>query len=456
MQVLMQDAMQRALRYLSDLKTRRVSPSPAAIEALAALDFPLPEGNLDAAEVLRLLDEIGSPSTVSNAGGRYFGFVTGGSLPAALAATQLANAWDQNAGLFVMSPIAAKLEIMASQWLVDLLGFDPETAVGFVTGATMANFAGLAAARHAILARVGWNVEKKGLFGAPEIKVVVGEEYHVSMKKALNLIGLGSERVCTVPADEQGRIRPEELPALDAMTLVCLQSGNVNSGAFDPAADIIPLARSAGAWVHVDAAFGLWVRASEDLKHLAAGLEKSDSIATDAHKWLNVPYDCGLVFVRQPSYLVAAMTEHAAYLPESSMRDNMHFTPEMSRRGRGIEVWAALLSLGKSGLAELIERNCRQARRFAEGLQMAGFEVLNEVVLNQVVVIFGGSQTTKRIIQAVQDEGTLWAGETIWRGRTAMRISVSSWATTDEDIETSLTCLLRIANESVGNERGSG
>ena len=447
---LIQDAMQRVSNYLSEIKTRRVFPSPEAVGALSELDFPLPDKGMEAADVLRMLDEIGSPATVTNAGGRYFGFVTGSSLPAALAAKQLASAWDQNTALYVMSPIAAKLEILANQWLVDLLELQAGTAVGFVTGATMANFAGLAAARHAVLERAGWNAEKQGLFGAPEITVVVGEEYHASMKKALNLIGFGSERVLKVPVDEQGRMRADALPEMDAMTVLCLQSGNVNTGAFDPAAEIIPSAQEAGAWVHIDAAFGLWARASEELKHLAAGLELADSISTDAHKWLNVPYDCGLVFVREPQHLVAAMTEQAAYLIESNTRDNMQFTPEMSRRGRGIEVWAALLSLGKEGLAELVERNCRQARRFAEGLQAAGFEVINDVVLNQVMIKFGDAETTNKVVAAVQEEGTMWAGGTVWQGHTAMRISVSSWATTDEDIEMSLTALLRVANEVVG------
>ncbi|KAA3648145.1 MAG: aspartate aminotransferase family protein [Chloroflexi bacterium] len=449
MQELIQDAMQRVSNYLTEVQTRRVSPSPEALQALAELEFPMPDKGMAVAEVLRFLDEIGSPATVASAGGRYFGFVTGGSLPAALAAKQLASAWDQNTGLYVMSPIAAKLEMMANQWLVDLLELPASTAVGFVTGATMANFTGLAAARHAVLERAGWNAEKQGLFGAPEVKVVVGEEYHASMKKALNLIGFGSERVIKVPVDEQGRMRADALPEMDAMTVLCLQSGNVNSGAFDPAAEIIPAAQDAGAWVHVDAAFGLWARASDELKRLAIGLELADSISTDAHKWLNVPYDCGLVFVREPQHLVAAMTEQAAYLIESNTRDNMQFTPEMSRRGRGIEVWAALLSLGKEGLAELVERNCRQTRRFAEGLQAAGYEVLNDVVLNQVMVKFGDAEITNQVISAVQEEGTMWAGGTVWQGYTAMRISVSSWATTNEDIEASLAALLRVANELI-------
>jgi len=309
----------------------------------------------------------------------------------------------------------------------------------------MANFAGLAAARHALLERQGWDVEARGLFGAPPITVVVGDEVHVSLLKALSMLGLGRERVVRVPVDGQGRMRPDALPNLSPSTLLCLQAGNVNTGAFDPAAEIMPVARQAGAWVHVDGAFGLWALACPPRSKLAEGIEGADSLATDAHKWLNVPYDSGLAFVREPLHLRAAMSASAAYLIEVAQREPNHYVPEMSRRARGVEIWAALRSLGRSGLAELVERNCRQASRFAEVLRNAGYEVLNQVVLNQVLVSFGDAARTRDVIRRLQEDGTCWCGGTEWQGRTAMRISVSSWATSDADVERCLEAILRIA-----------
>lgn len=448
MQELLEDAARRAIGYLAGLPERRVAPAPEAVARLGELFEPFPEGPTDPQAVLALLDEIGSPATVASAGGRYFGFVTGGSLPASLAANWLAGAWDQNAGLYVMSPVVAALEEVVQGWLVDLFGFPAGTGVGFVTGATMANFSGLAAARHAVLARQGWDVEARGLFGAPPITVVVGDEVHVSLLKALSLLGLGRERVRRVPVDSQGRMQAGELPALSESTIVCVQAGNVNTGACDPLEDICAAARQAGAWVHVDGAFGLWAAAAPKRGRLVAGVGGADSWATDAHKWLNVPYDSGLVFCRQPEYLRAAMSASAAYLAqEGGQRDGDEYTPEMSQRGRAIEVWAALRSLGRSGLADLIERTCGHATRLAEGLRAAGFQVLNEVVLNQVLVSFGEAETTRRVMAAVQAEGTCWCGGTVWQGQRAMRISVSSWATTAADVERTLAALQRVAAE---------
>lgn len=437
---------QRASEYLNAVNERPVYPAGEAIARLDQLDTPLPDGPTDPREVLRLLDEIGSPATVASTGGRYFGFVIGGTLPAALAANWLAGTWDQNGGLQIASPIASKLEEIALGWLIEALGLPATTGGGFVSGATMANFTGLAAARHAVLSNAGWDAEAQGLFGAPPITIVVGDEVHVSLLKALSMLGLGRDRVVRVPADGQGRMRADQLPALDARTIVCIQAGNVNTGAFDPAAEICAAAHEAGAWVHVDGAFGLWAAAAPNRVPLAAGVRDADSWATDAHKWLNVTYDCGLAFCRQPKHLRAAMSASAAYLIEAEdQREPLHYTPEMSRRGRGIEVWAALCSLGRTGLADMIERNCRQATRFAEGLRKAGYDVLNDVVLNQVLVSFGDPETTQRVIAEIQADGTCWCGGTIWQGHTAMRISVSSWATTDEDVERSLEAMLRIA-----------
>jgi len=444
---LLQAATQRSIRYLERLETRKVAPSPEAISRLTEFDGALPDGPTDPEAVLALLDDFGSPATVSTAGSRYFGFVIGGSLPVTVAANWLAGAWDQNAGLEVSSPVAAALEQITLRWLLDVLFLPAEAGVGFVTGATMANFTGLAAARHAILQTLGWDVEAHGLFGAPPVTVVVGDEVHVSALKALSLLGLGRDRVVRVPVDGQGRVRADALPELSSSTIVCIQAGNVNTGAFDPAREICAAAHEAGAWVHVDGAFGLWAAAAPERAHLTAGFEDADSWATDAHKWLNVPYDSGLAFCRNPAHLQAAMASSAAYLVQGEKREPDQFTPEMSRRARGVEIWAVLRSLGRSGLADLIERTCRHASRFAAGLSEAGYQILNDVALNQVLVSFGDAETTRRVIAGVQEDGTCWCGGTVWQGHTAMRISVSSWATTEEDVERSLDAILRIAAE---------
>jgi glutamate/tyrosine decarboxylase-like PLP-dependent enzyme len=392
-----------------------------------------------------LLDEIGSPATMAMAGPRFFGFVIGGALPATVAANWLATAWDQNTGLYGPTPTTSQLEQIALDWLLELFQLPASCGGAFVTGATMANFTALAAARHGVLKRAGWNVEADGLFGAPAITVVVGAEAHPTLFKSLGLLGLGRNRVIQVPVDSQGRMRANELPSLSGPTMICVQAGNVNTGACDPFAEICARAHDAGAWVHVDGAFGLWAITAPATAHLASGLAAADSWATDFHKWLNVPYDSGIAIVRDAGALRSAMAITADYLPTSEFRNPSDFTPELSRRARGVEVWAALRSLGRAGVSELIERNCRQARRFAAGLAAAGFRILNEVVLNQVLVAFGDAATTNRVIAEIQAEGTCWCGGTIWQGQTAMRISVSSWATRDEDVELSLAAMIRIA-----------
>jgi glutamate/tyrosine decarboxylase-like PLP-dependent enzyme len=445
MEALLKQAAQRSIHYLSELNRRNVQPSMDSITRLKLLDHALPDESTDAQQVLALLDDIGSPATVASAGGRYFGFVTGGSLPAALAVNWLAGAWDQNAGLEIMSPVAAALERIALRWVADLFSVPPESGGGFVTGCTMANFSALAAARHALLSKQGWDVETRGLFGAPSITVVVGDEVHVSVLKALSLLGFGRERVVRVPVDGQGRMRAHALPPLSNASIVCLQAGNVNTGAFDPVREICEAARRAGAWVHVDGAFGLWAAAAPLRAHLADGVPLADSWATDAHKWLNVPYDSGIVICRRPEDLRAAMSTSAAYLVGNEQPQPYHFTPEMSRRARGVEIWAALRSLGRSGIADLVERCCRHAMHFAQGLRDAGYQVLNDVVLNQVLVSFGDPATTRKVLSALQTDGTCWCGGTEWQGHTAMRISVSSWATTEDDVERSLEAMVRIA-----------
>jgi glutamate/tyrosine decarboxylase-like PLP-dependent enzyme len=443
------DAARRSADYLGELGRRPVPPSPAAVAGLARLETPLPEAPTDPALVLSELDTLVRPATMATAGPRFFGFVIGGTVPAALAANWLAAAWDQNAAMASITPGVARVEAIALRWLVDVLGL-PATAEGaFVTGATMANFTALAAARHAVLARAGWDVSADGLIGAPPVTVLTGGEAHPTLHKSLALLGFGRRQIVRLPVDSQGRIRADSLPRLAGPAIVCLQAGNINTGAFDPFEAICAPAREAGAWVHVDGAFGLWAQASTQLARLSRGVELADSWATDAHKWLNVPYDSGLAFVREPGTLPAAMAITAEYLPATgAARSPSDYTPELSRRARGVEVWAALRSLGRSGLAAMLERNCRQARRFAARLADAGHEILNDVVLNQVLVSFGSPQATQRVIAAVQEDGTCWCGGTVWQGRTAMRISVCSWATTDADVELSIEAILRAARQT--------
>ncbi len=436
---------ERAIRYLRGLPDRNVAPEPEALAALVRFKEPLPEQSDDPKRVIALLDEAGAPATMATAGPRFFGFVIGGSHPVALAANWLATAWDQNAGAYTASPVAATLEQVAQSWLIELLGLPSGTVAGFVTGGTMANMTALAAARQAVLARVGWDVDAQGLSGAPPVAVIVGDEVHPSLLKGLGLLGLGRQRVHRVEVDGQGRMRADRLPAISGPTIVCTQAGNVNTGAFDPVEEIVAQAHEAGAWVHVDGAFGLWAAVAPARAHLVRGVGTADSWATDAHKWLNVPYDSGLTFVRDPEPLRAAMGVTAAYLPDSMMREPAAHAPELSRRARGVEVWAVLRALGRSGLADLVERDCRHAAAFAKGLAGAGFEILNDVVLNQVLVAFGDEDATRRVVAAIQEDGTCWAGITVWQGRTAMRISVSGWSTTDEDVERSLEAMLRAA-----------
>ena len=451
-----------ATRYLQSLAERPVAARVGAVELLARLGGPLPDGPSDPAEVVAQLAEQADDGLVASAGPRYFGFVVGGGLPAALAADWLAATWDQNAGLFALGPAAATVEEIAAGWLTDLLGLAPTVSTGFVTGGQMASFTGLAAARHHVLAAAGWDVESDGLLGAPPVEVVVGAERHVTIDAALRFLGLGSGRPRVVPADGQGRMDatalPEVLAACQGPTIVCAQAGNVNTGAVDPLPTICAAAHDHGAWVHVDGAFGLWAAASPARRHLVDGVSEADSVATDAHKWLNVPYDSGLVFVAHPEAHRAAFSTVAGYLTpgEADERDPDAYTPEFSRRARGFPVWAALRSLGRSGVADMVERGCAQASRFATALGAAdGVEVLNEVVLNQVLVRFpdpGGDHDgrTREVVRRVQAGGTLWLSGTTWHGMAAMRISVSNWSTTDDDVDRSVAAILEATKEVEG------
>lgn len=436
---LLADADARGLRYLQSNATRRVFPSSEAIAALSAFDEALPARGLPAEQTLALLDEKGSAATTASNGPRYFGFVIGAALPAASAAERLMLAWDQCASTFDNSPVAATLERVAARWVLEALDLPRESAVGFGTSATACTLSCLVAARRALLARQGWDFDRLGLIGAPEIRVVISELAHITVKKALRVLGFGIERIVHAPVDAHGRVDPARLPVLDERTILCLQAGEVNTGEFDPFAGLIPRARHAGAWVHVDGAFGLWARASAHAE-LTRGIEQADSWTTDAHKWLNTPYDCAMAICRDAQALAEAMNSDAVY-SSASADAQKNLTLEFSRRARGIPVWAALRSLGREGVAELVERHCAQARQIGDGLALAGFEVLNRVTLNQVLFRAETDEQTLAVRAAVQASGEAWFGGTVWQKRPALRISVSSWRTRDEDVRALVTLL---------------
>jgi glutamate/tyrosine decarboxylase-like PLP-dependent enzyme len=448
MKSLLQDAARRGIAYRQSGGERSVAPTDDAVKDVSRFIEPLPEQGVADEDVLAMLDDVGSPATMAMTGRRFFGFVIGGSLPVTVATNWLSTAWDQNVVMHEVTPATAMLEQVAIDWMIDLFGLPKKTGAGFVTGATVANFTALAAARHRVLADAGWNVEADGLIGAPPVTVIVSDEAHPTLFKSLGMLGLGRDRVVRIPTDRQGRMIAAELPVTNGPTIVCTQAGNINTGAFDPIADVCDAVRSHGAWVHVDGAFGLWAAASSMHSHLTAGMAQADSWATDAHKWLNVPYDSGIAFVRNAGDLAASMAITADYLiTETEYRNPSDYTPELSRRGRGIDVWAALRSLGRTGVENLVDGCCRHAKRFSQGFAKAGFEILNDVVLNQVLVSFGDDATTRRIIHEIQRDGTCWCGATVWQGKTAMRVSVSSWATTGDDVEKSLRAMIAIARK---------
>jgi glutamate/tyrosine decarboxylase-like PLP-dependent enzyme len=425
----LESAAAAAIAYVRAVDARRVFPDAADIAALAAFDEPLPEDGTDVAETLGLLDRVGGPATVASTGSSYFGFVTGGTHPAALGAAWLADAWDQNAALPVMSPVAAKVGEVVRGWLVDVLGLPEGTLAAFVTGATVANASCLAAARDSLLASQGWDVPNDGLFGAPPLDVVVGERVHSTVSKSLSMVGLGRTRVHVVPPDEQGRMRADLLPDVPGPVLLCAQAGEVNTGAFDPFEPVADWVAERAGWLHVDGAFGLWAAADPSRRELVRGIDRADSWATDGHKWLNVTYDCGIAFVRRPDDLRRTFAATAAYLPPSDVFEAMHHTPQSSQRARQLEVWAVLRTLGRHGVARLVADTCAAAGSIATRLGEADFDVLNDVVLNQVLVRWIDGPTTERLMAALQADGRVWCGSTQWGGQTAMRISVSSWKT---------------------------
>jgi glutamate/tyrosine decarboxylase-like PLP-dependent enzyme len=458
LRALLQETAGAAASYLEGTRELPVGVSASVEQLRSGLGGPLPDLPADPREVIAQLAAAAEPGLVASAGGRYFGFVIGGAAPAALAADWLTSAWDQNAGLYVCSPAAAVVEEVAGAWTAELLGLPAGVSFGFVTGCQMAHVTALTAARHRVFAGVGWDVNERGLIGAPAIHVLVGAERHTTIDRALRLIGIGAASITVVPADGQGRMLPaalrEALQPLAGPIIVCAQAGNVNTGAVDPLEEIADIAQGAGAWLHVDGAFGLWAAASPSLRHLVAGADRADSWATDAHKWLNVPYDSGIALCAHPEAQQAAMSIRADYLVHADSggpRDELDWNPEFSRRARGFPVYAAIRSLGRAGIAELVERCCAHARRFGDELgAAANVEVLNDVVLNQVLVRFldpagDHDARTRSVIEAVQNDGTCWMSGTTWHGMGAMRISVSSWATTSDDVERSIEAILRVA-----------
>ena len=451
----LESAFEHASRFLAGVRERPVGGQAGLEDLRAALGGPLPEDGIDPGRVVDELARAAEPGLVASAGPRFFGFVVGGSLPAALAADWLASAWDQDAGLYVLGPAAAVVEEVAAAWLLDLLGLPRGSSVGFVTGGQMANFTGLIAGRHAVLKRAGWDVEEAGLAGAPPVRLVVGAHAHVTILTALRMLGLGSRDVERVEADDQGRMRPEVLrrvvASLDGPAIVCAQAGDVNTGAFDSFEEIVDALRGRNAWLHVDGAFGLWAAASPERRHLLKGVEGADSWATDAHKWLNVPYDSGIAIVKDPAAHRAPFAASASYLVQTrgAERDPQDFVPEFSRRARGFAVYAALRSLGRRGVADLVQSLCLRARRMADRLgREPGVRILNEVVLNQVLVRFeppgvgDADAFTRAVIARVQRDGTCWLGGTRWREQQAMRVSISNWSTTDEDVARSAAAIL--------------
>jgi glutamate/tyrosine decarboxylase-like PLP-dependent enzyme len=444
-----------AAQFVETLETRDVGPTATYAELLDALGGPLPDEGAADADVIAALVEGGEKGVTAMTSGRFFGFVIGGAHPAAIAADWLTSAWDQNAGLYAPSPTAVVVEEIAGGWLRELLGLPESASFGFVTGCQLAHVTCLAAARWRVLADAGWDVNEQGLAGAPPIRVVLSEEAHVTVTRALRLLGIGTGSLVRIPADEQGRMRAdaalEALASASGPTILSLQVGNVNTGAVDPVAELVDAAAGAGAWVHVDGAFGLWAAAAPSLRHLVEGTERAHSWATDGHKWLNVPYDSGYAFCIDREAHRAAMAVAAAYLiqvgGDDGPREPMDWNPEFSRRARGLPTWAALRALGRTGVADVVERCCRHARTFAEllGADPAA-EILNEVVLNQVLVRFhDDDERTNEVIRRVQEDGTCWLSGTTWHGCAAMRISVSNWRTTAADVERSAEAILEAA-----------
>ncbi|MEL7500376.1 MAG: aminotransferase class V-fold PLP-dependent enzyme [Planctomycetota bacterium] len=434
-------AYEAATRYVDDIDRRDVMPTFEAMENLKSIHEPLPSKSNDPREVIEMLEQVGAPATVVTTGGRFFGFVVGGAMPVTIAANWLASTWDQNAGTWVLAPFATEVEDVVANWMLEILDLPRDAAVGFVTGSTMGTFSALAAARSALLRKAGFDLKRQGIRNAPEIRIVMSEEIHPTNIATLGYLGFGTDEIETCPTDEQGRLRVDEMPDLDSRTIVILQAGNINSGSFDAFEEICNRAKRVGAWVHVDGAFGLWARASASKRHLTKGVELADSWSVDGHKWLNIPQDSAIYACRDHQAVNDVFGTSATYLMRDEHRQPNNLVPELSRRARGIEFWAALKTLGRQGVEELVDRNCQHATRFAEGLAAAGYDVLNDVVLNQVVFACHDEATTRSALKQIQSSGVTWLGPTTWKGRFSMRISISSWRTTEEDVQRSLAVM---------------
>src|SRR5438874_9715695 len=441
--LLLDQVRQFAGEYIDDRDRRRVFPDEKSLKAMDVLDEPLPENPSTPSVILQQLHQIGSNAAVNQTAGRYFGFVNGGILPVGLAARWMADVWDQNTAHYVMSPISSRLEEICERWIVSLLGFPEETAAGFVSGTTIANFSGLCAGRNELLRRRDWDVASKGLYGAPKIRVVASADAHAAVHKSISMLGLGSENVELVPVDDQGRMRTDQMPKLDEAALVVTQAGNVNSGAIDPVGPLCEHAHASDSWVHVDGAFGLWARALPSMRKTCDGIEMADSWSLDAHKTLNVPYDSGIIACRHREALMSAFKASASYFQWSEHRDSMNFRPSMSARARVIELWAVLKTLGRQGVRRLVEQLCENARSFAKLLSDQGFEIHNDVVFNQVLASCDDDALTRATLQNIQSSGECWCGGSTWDGRAVIRISVCDWATTPQHIERSVRAFVK-------------
>ena len=440
---LFEQARQYAYEYIDGIHEMGVSPSEEHIKNLSHFDEVLPNQSTPAKEILQQLHTYGSPATMAQTGGRYFGFVNGGAIPASLGAKWLSDVWDQNGGLFYTSPINAKLEAICESWLKDIFNLPEETVAGFVSGTSMANLAALTAARYQLLKNLAWDINADGLNGAPAIRIIAHEQVHSSVKKTLVILGFGVNNIEWIASDDQGRLLLDQLPKLDNSCLLLLQSGNANTGAFDNVDKACDLANEAGAWVHIDGAFGLWAAASKSLSYLTKGMEKASSWAVDGHKTLNTPYDCGIVLCRYPDALITSLQATGEYLVYSEQRDPILYGPEMSKRSRAIEMWAAMKYLGKDGMDEMITTFHTRAKQLESGLRQLGFKMMNEVVFNQVLVACATDDATKKVVAYLQNSGEIWLGGTTWNGKAAIRVSICSWQTTEADIERTIAAFVK-------------
>jgi glutamate/tyrosine decarboxylase-like PLP-dependent enzyme len=441
-------AQKNAFEYIDNISKQRVFPSEKNLKKLAVFDEPLPQASSDPALLLDLLSSVGSANTVAQTGGRYFGFVNGNALPVTLATKWLSDIWDQNAALYVMSPIASKLESVCQRWLNQLFGLPEQTAVGFVSGTSIATLSGLAAARFRQLQNLGWDVNQQGLFGAPKIRLVLGKQTHGTVAKSISLLGFGQASIEWVDCDNQGRMIVEKLPELDQSCILVLQAGNVNSGAFDDFTKLCQLANKAQTWVHIDGAFGLWAKASNVFDGQTKGMQLADSWSVDAHKTLNTPYDCGIVLCKDTQALTNALHQQGSYIQLSEQRDGLLYTPEMSKRARAIELWSAMKYLGRNGIAELVEQLHNRAVFFARLLTDSGFTIVNEVVFNQVIISCETEQLTQRTLSLVQQSGICWCGGSTWNKKSVIRISLCSWATTEQDVRRSVDVFMNARSQA--------